>query len=360
MDSKVNYALIGLLVIILSILLVAMILWLSVGTEQKVYDTYQAYIQESVSGLNRKAPVKYRGVEVGYVRDISLIPDRPNEVRVLLDIERNVPIKQDTLVLLSTQGLTGLAYIELTGGSIELPPPLRQSGQPYPEIKTKPSLLVRLDTTISTLLTHLEKVSEIANHFLTGVNFDRDLTGKLLNNFNHLSRAVDELLSEKNLVAVTNTLHHVESVTGTFAKRTENINAGLLNLEQTTGNLNKMSSQMSNLLTQLETSLMTFSTTANSFNDTAKLINHLVESNRQEVEKTTQAVAKTATNITQTVQESREDMNYFTRQALPEVTTSLRELHILLNTLRSFTQELEHKPNMLLFGKSKPVPGPGE
>ena len=78
MDSKVNYALIGLLVIILSILLVAVILWLSVGTEQKVHDTYQAYIQESVSGLNRKAPVKYRGVEVGYVRDISLIPDRPS------------------------------------------------------------------------------------------------------------------------------------------------------------------------------------------------------------------------------------------------------------------------------------------
>jgi phospholipid/cholesterol/gamma-HCH transport system substrate-binding protein len=360
MDSKVNYALIGLLVIILSILLVAVILWLSVGTEQKVHDTYQAYIQESVSGLNRKAPVKYRGVEVGYVRDISLIPDRPNEVRVLLDIEHNVPIKQDTLVLLSTQGLTGLAYIELTGGSIKSSPPLRQPGQPYPEIKTKPSLLVRLDTTISTLLTHLEKVSEIANSFFTEVNFDRDLTGKLLNNFSHLSRAVNELLSEKNLVAVTNTLHYVENVTGTMANHTDNISSSLVNLEQTTSNANKMSLQLSNLLAQLETSLVTLSTTANSFNNTAKMINQMVESNRQDVEETTQAVAKTATNITKAVEESREDMNYFTRQALPEVTTLLRELHILLNTLRSFTQELEHKPNMLLFGKSKPAPGPGE
>lgn len=360
MDSKVNYALIGLLVIILSILLVAVILWLSVGTKQKVYDTYQAYIQESVSGLNRQAPVKYRGVEVGYVRDISLIADRPNEVLVLLDIERNVPIKQDTLVLLSTQGLTGLAHIELTGGSIESSPPLRQPGQPYPEIKTKPSLLVRLDTTISTVLTHLEKVSEVANSFFNKVNLDRDLLSKLNSNFSHLSRAVDELLSEKNLLAVTNTLHYVEKVTGTFANHTDNISASLLNLEQTTSNANKMSLQLSNLLAQLETSLITLSTTANSFNDTAKIINHMVESNRQDVEKTTQAVAKTAANITTAVAESREDLNYFTRQALPEVTTLLRELHILLNTLRSFTQELEHKPNMLLFGKSKPAPGPGE
>ncbi len=360
MDSKVNYALVGLFVIILSILLVAIILWLSVGTEPKVYDTYQAYIKESVSGLNRKAPVKYRGVEVGYVRDIALVADRPNEVRVLLDIEHHIPIKQDTLVLLSTQGLTGLAHIELSGGSLEASPPLRQEGQAYPEIKTKPSLLMRLDIAISSLLTHLEKVSEMANTFLTNVNSDMDITDKLLTNFNSLSRAVDELLSEQNLVAVSNTLQHVEVVSNTFAKHNDNIAASLVNLEQATDHVNQISLQMMQLLTQLDKSLVALGETATSFTQSAKMVNQVVESNRQDVEETTQAVAKTAAQISIAVQESRQDMNYFTRQALPEVTHSLRELHSLLNTLRNVTQELEHKPNMLLFGKSKSTPGPGE
>ena len=73
MDSKVNNTLVGLFVIILSIALVASILWLSVSTDNKYYNTYQIYMQESVSGLNRQAAVKYRGVEVGTVRDIALV-----------------------------------------------------------------------------------------------------------------------------------------------------------------------------------------------------------------------------------------------------------------------------------------------
>ncbi len=57
MDNKVNYALVGLFVVILSVLLLLSILWLSAGTQRKTLDTYQAYIEESVSGLNLKAPV---------------------------------------------------------------------------------------------------------------------------------------------------------------------------------------------------------------------------------------------------------------------------------------------------------------
>ncbi|HAI68130.1 MAG TPA: hypothetical protein DCM38_01695 [Gammaproteobacteria bacterium] len=358
-DNKANYAFVGLFVMILGITLVASILWLSVGIEKKNYKTYQVYIQESVSGLNKKASVKYRGVEVGYVRDIALVPERPNEVLVLLDIEQRVPLKQDTLALLSIQGLTGLAYVELTGGSLDALSPVRKPGQDYPELNTQPSLFVRLDSAVSGLLDNLSNVSKTANHFLS--NLDPETTDKVVTSIANLSRVMNVLVSEENSMAVTNILHNIEVVTQTVADRTDSIDLAFSNVINTTENINKVSDKVIALLTQLEKSLaaienssMAFAqiakaieNTSTTFTDTAAMINRVV----LEFEETTRVIAKTAKNVSFAVKESRQDMDYFTRQALPEMTNSLRELQLLLNTLRSFAKELERKPNMLLFGK---------
>jgi len=368
MDSKVNYAIVGLFVIILSIALVASVLWLSVGIEKKSYQTYQVYIQESVSGLNHKAPVKYRGVEVGYVRDVGLVLDRPHEVRVLLDIEQGVPLKQDTFVILSVQGLTGLAHLELTGGSLDASPLVRENRQTYPEIQTKPSLLVRLDTAAFDLLDNLNNVSMTANAFLSYLS--PEMTNNLLANISNLSSAMNVLLSDENHAAITSILQNFETISHSLAAQTDNFDAGVSNLVQSTANLSQMTAKVTNLLSQIENNLVAvegtsnafgkiagaIENTSNAFTRTADSINAVVGS----VDKTTVVIGETASHITVAVKESRRDMNYFTRQALPEVTNSLRELRVLLNNLRSFTQELEHKPNMLLFGKSKVPSGPGE
>lgn len=359
MESKVNYALIGLFIIILSIALVASILWLSIGGHNKHYRTYQVYIQESVSGLKRKAPVKYRGVKVGYVRDIALMPNRPNEVRVLLDIETNVPIKEDSVALLSIQGLTGLAHVEVTGGSRDSLAPVRQIGQNYPEIKSGPSLLVRLDTAVSSLLKNINNISGSANTLLSNIN--PKIGNNILANIGNLSQALNVLLSQQNTMAVTNILHNVELVSSTVAARADNIGKGLDNFADATDNMNKISSKFISLIEQLENSIVSveessrafariataIEQTSNAFTKTMEKVNKTVVA----AEGTTKAIGKTAEDISIAVNESHQDMNYFTRQALPEITNSLRELRRLLKSLRNFSQELERKPNMLLFGK---------
>ena len=123
METKVNYMLVGGFVLVLGAALIAGLLWLaSGGGFQKKYDLYLALVEESVAGLNLNAPVKYRGVDVGKVRDIRLDPHKPEQVRLLFAIERGTPIKQDTQAMLKTQGLTGIAYVELDGGSLASPP----------------------------------------------------------------------------------------------------------------------------------------------------------------------------------------------------------------------------------------------
>jgi phospholipid/cholesterol/gamma-HCH transport system substrate-binding protein len=58
MESNVNYTLVGAFIIGLTIAMIVIALWLSVGLTGKQYNFYLAYMNESVSGLSANAPVK--------------------------------------------------------------------------------------------------------------------------------------------------------------------------------------------------------------------------------------------------------------------------------------------------------------
>lgn len=167
-------------------------MWLaSGGAFQKQYDLYRAVSDESVAGLNLNAPVKYNGVEVGKVKEIRLDPDDPERVNLVFAIERGTPIKQDTLAVLNTQGLTGIAYVELSGGAKDSPPLRVVEGSPYPVIRTQPSLSARLENVLTTALAKLDSTS----------------------------RSLDALLSEENRAAFGHALADIATVAHTFAAR---------------------------------------------------------------------------------------------------------------------------------------------
>jgi phospholipid/cholesterol/gamma-HCH transport system substrate-binding protein len=171
MEEKVNFALVGVFVLALSAGLIGGVLWLSSGKSYRTsYDIYQTYTRDSVAGLNLNAPVRYRGVEVGRVRKIALAPNNVEQVQLTLAIERGTPVKVDTLAVLQTQGLTGLAFVELTGGSRDSPSLQAQNKEEYPVIKSGPSLMTRLDSAITSLLTNLNRSSENLNALMDADN----------------------------------------------------------------------------------------------------------------------------------------------------------------------------------------------
>jgi len=149
MEEKVNFAVVGVFVLVFSAALIGGVLWLSSGKSYGTsYDIYQTYMKESVAGLNLNAPVRYRGVEVGRVKEIALAPGNVEQVQVTLAIKSGTPIKVDTVAVLSTQGVTGIAFVDLTGGSRDAPALQAQSGDPYPVINAGASLMVRLDASL--------------------------------------------------------------------------------------------------------------------------------------------------------------------------------------------------------------------
>ncbi len=89
-------------------------------------DTYFiAFEDVSVTGLQEGSAVKYQGLQVGYISDISIDPDNIRRVILKVSLEEGTPIKVDTKAEIAFLGITGLKLIELRSGSNEaanLPP----------------------------------------------------------------------------------------------------------------------------------------------------------------------------------------------------------------------------------------------
>ena len=70
-----------------------------------------------VSGVQRNAPVRLAGVEIGQVRNIQLSYGKSTKVEVTLRLEENAKLREDSVAYITALGLMGEKYIEVTAGS---------------------------------------------------------------------------------------------------------------------------------------------------------------------------------------------------------------------------------------------------
>jgi len=166
MESRVNYIIVGVFVVLFSTALIAFAFWLGKYGDDSDFVYYKAYMTESVSGLSREASVKYRGVDVGIVTEVKIDPNNSEQVQLTLKVRKDTPIRKDMYVILKFYGLTGLAFIEISGGSKSAALFTHDDGE-MPTISTAPSLYQRLDESLSGLagkLTHtLDSMDELLN-----------------------------------------------------------------------------------------------------------------------------------------------------------------------------------------------------
>ena len=303
-----NYPIVGLFVLVLGAALIAGVLWLaSGGAWQKSYDLYLAIEDESVAGLNLNAPVKYNGVDVGKVREITLDPGNPDRVNLVFAIERGTPIREDTVAVLKTQGLTGIAYVELSGGARDAAPLRATAGSRYPVIRTKPSLAARLENVLTSVLAKLDSTSSNIN----------------------------SILSDENRAAFKSALADVAAVARTVAARKDTLDAGIANAARTFENTSRISAQAGPVIDRIGRSA-------------------------DAIEKMGNEVAKTSAGAGKTVNSVGADVKRFTAETLPELERLLGELSVLATSLRRLTEQTERDPRGLLFGRKAVPEGPGE
>jgi phospholipid/cholesterol/gamma-HCH transport system substrate-binding protein len=303
---------VGAFVIVLIGALIGAALWLaSGGTLQKKFDLYGAVERESVAGLNVNAPVKYNGVEVGKVKQIQLDKLNPELVQLLFAIERGTPIKVDTVATLKIQGLTGIAYVELSGGAANAAPLMVSEGSLYPMIRTKPSLSARLENVLATVLSKLDSTA----------------------------RNVDAILSVENQVAFKSALTDISAVAHTLASRKQSIDSSLANAEKALNSISKMSSQVApNVGPILER----------------------ISKSAQAIQDMSAELGKTSASATLTVDSVGADVRRFSAETLPELSRLLNDLTTLSNSMRRLSDQTERDPRSLIFGRKEVPSGPGE
>lgn len=322
MESRVNYTAVGIFIILFTLSMVAFAFWLGKYNEdERLYRRYKVYITESVSGLSPEAAVKFHGVDVGKVETIQINPRNSEEVELVLKIKKETPIKTDSTAVLKFYGVTGLAFIEIIGGS-RTASMLANGDDTTPIIPSSPSLIQRLDESLSNVAFKLSTTLERA----------------------------DQLLSDRNIENVSQSLEHLRSLT-------EQIDAYQSDVK-------KLISQTSHLEENATRSLDSMRVAADSVKTSSDNFNTMVQTKMAKTLESLESTSKQSHSLIQKLENTLDRGDYDLRTiAAPsgnEISTLLEQTRLLTHEMEMTLQSLRESPSDILFKKSTLKPGPGE
>jgi phospholipid/cholesterol/gamma-HCH transport system substrate-binding protein len=218
MDSKVNFTLVGVFLFVFILGVIGFTFWLGkYGLDTKKVDLYKIYLEESVAGLNIESAIKYKGLNVGAVKQIKIDPNNSEQIEILVEINEGTPIKEDTVAVLESQGITGLKFINLTGG-LKDSPLLLSNENTIPTIESKKSFFGSLGDSAEDITVKVNTLLDRLNYILNEKNI-QELSG-LLENTNSVAKNLDNaiVVLDDQVIKAMNTLD------GTLLKIQELIN----------------------------------------------------------------------------------------------------------------------------------------
>lgn len=145
MESKANYALIGVFVLVAMASILSFIVWLSNAQFDQKFDNYNVVFQGAVRGLSQGSEVRFNGLRVGEVTGLRLDPNNTNAVVASIQIQAETPVHTNSKAQLEPLGLTGLNYIQISGGTDEFPLMSELPGRGTPII---PGQMSQIDTLV--------------------------------------------------------------------------------------------------------------------------------------------------------------------------------------------------------------------
>ena len=303
MENKSHAVTAGIFTLVLLTAAILISVWLNRDRVQWV--PYQIATKLSIPGLNPQAAVRYRGLDVGKVDDITFDPQVVGQILVHISVRPDTPITQSTFATLGYQGVTGIAYVQLDDDGSR-PLRMQSSKEHVARIEMRPSLFDELQTRGLAILQQTEKIAQQINNMLTPEN-----QTAILNAFNQVGKAA--MAIETIPSQLQPTLAKLPQLTG--------------QAQQTLGALNtlaKDASTLSSNLNGMATKLQAADGPLARLGDAAEQIG--MAANKVEFE---------------------------TLPLATEVRSSLRALNRTLESIND-------RPQSVLFGSPRISPGPGE
>jgi paraquat-inducible protein B len=326
MNKKISPTLIGGFVLGALALLVIAVIAFGSGRLFRKTKEFVVYFDRDVNGLNIGAPVKFKGVEVGSVKNILLQLDQSLEVPsipVLFEIDlKKITSRGATLTLLEdpaalkaaidrglraqlrTESLvTGVLYIGIDlfpGTPVKF---VQAAGSKYPEIPAVPTTLERVEVTAGEILAKLSEV---------------DFKGMM----DSVSRAVDGVGQLVNSPALKSALQRLDQMM-------PQIDEAIAEIRKTTGNLDGN-------ITTLSANLEQTSDAARGAMQQASLTMKQTDAALKEAE---------AAMINIRGISDPDSITFY------ELGRSLREVSAAARSLRLLSDSVQRNPRSLIFGK---------
>ncbi|EJF0802660.1 MCE family protein [Campylobacter upsaliensis] len=229
MENKASYFWVGIFIFGVFFASLIFMLWLGGYSEEESFEYYEIHTQESVAGLGLKAPVRLLGVEVGSVENISIYTKQNLGVNILIKVKKETPIKEDTFATLQLQGITGLKFIQLQGGSVNSKKLTSDDG--YPVIAFRESFLATIDRQGERIFSLIKTADDKSKKLLSDENLQN--IAMLLKNLAQLSENLNA-----NSKALSKNLNEASKNVALMAKEVE---LSAKNLRQTLQNVDESS-----------------------------------------------------------------------------------------------------------------------
>lgn len=343
MSKRANPTLVGLFVVIGIVFAVVTVLLLGSGRLLTPDMQYVLYFDESVNGLQRGAPVKFKGVTIGAVDDIQVQYDNERggvTIPVIVNLNPKMILKN--LVIPSEEGelnafqqfvnhfvgrlesdslVTGRMYIGLrhdpSADAKRIP---HRNLLPYPEIPTEPSQITAFMDKIKSVVegTDVEGLADRARLTLDSLNkaFEEVEFDKINDEVLATIKTVREKIKDADLDKTLNTFNE----TMVAAKST------LESLEKTSDDIRKLSGTAEGEIKPLMAG----------------------------INRTTSKAAEALQAIEGTANELRA-LVVAQSPAYRKLMKTLDELGLLARSIRELSDKINRDPKMFLTGKPKPA-----
>jgi phospholipid/cholesterol/gamma-HCH transport system substrate-binding protein/paraquat-inducible protein B len=332
--ENVSYFKIGLFVI--AAIVIGLVGVIMLGGERffQKRNIIETYLDESVQGLDVGSPVKFRGVQVGNVEEITLsgaaYQTQRRYVLVRVGISRNVfefslsnptdpgfraEIERGLRVRLAPQGLTGQAYLEADYLDPEQNPPLQIDWEPYyPSVPSARSRFTQIAETVERILRNVEEVD--IQRLITTVENSLATIDKLVSgiNFDAFNVQASTLLSElrdtnrqlRQVVAAPELKSAVADAAAAANGARQIIERADKPLAQLLEDLPRASETVNRMLTRLDTASADLPETAAQLSQTLRRLNRLINAQQQQIQATLENIRVVTENIKDFADESRQ------------------------------------------------------
>ncbi len=267
----------------------------------------------AVPGLNPQAAVRYRGIEVGKIDDISFDPKVAGQILVHIQVDPDAPITNTTYATLGYQGVTGIAYIQLDDDKTGSPLMASKDGQ-LAHIPLRPGLLDQLEKRGKEILATTDE----------------------------LTKRIDNLMSPANQKIIIGTFDNISKTAQAYGDIPRQLEPTLAALPDLTARANKA-------IKDFDTFSTDASATANKWSDLA--------TNLQAKDGAIAKLNRTMDQVGGALEGTLSDIE---QQTLPHVTAMTDEARTSLRAVKRTMNTLNERPQSLIFGGATTPPGPGE